>query len=356
MISILALFLFGSMVISGSKEAGQDVWITIIIGTLAAVPLLLCYARILKLFPSKGLFEIVTLIFGRIVGKIIIILYTFYTIQLGGFVIRTFSEFIKISAMPETPQLTLQALMILICIWMAKSGIECIGRVSRFALPLLVIVVVFTLIIFWNSIDLKNIQPVLGTDLKVIGKVSVIKAALPFCELILLASMFSSFEPGKSPSKAYLSAAAIASGSFVVTNIRNVLILGTPAVNRYYFPSYEAVSVISLGEIFTRIEVLIGISYTLAGTIKTGICIYIAALGISKISGYEDIRPFVAPSALIMLFIAGATAENAKNFFDIQDYYPYFAMPFQLILPVVILIAAEIKVRITKNQTERNSE
>lgn len=352
MISVMIMFIFGSLVVTGSFAAGQDSWVSILLSVLIIAPFFFLYGRILKLFPGSNFFDICINLFGKIFGKLILVFYLSYTLILGGFVIRTFSEFIKIVAMPETPQLLVQAFMIPVCIWIAKSGIETIARVCRFVIPFIMLAILFTLVISSTSMDIKNLFPILGTSFKKIILTSVIRATLPLGELVLLGAIFSSYDKQKSPIKPFMIALLIGSAAILIGNLRNVLVLGVPSIDTYYYPSYESVSIASLGEIFTRVEVLIGVIYTLAGSLKFSICIYISSLAFSKISNYDDMRVFSAPSAFIMLFIGNIAAKNSSAFYNIMFLYPFFALPYQAILPVIIFIAAEIK---TKTQKKSNS-
>ena len=104
-VSLMLLFEFGSSVILGvNTQTGQDSWITLIVGALIACPFMLIYARILKLYPGKSVFEIMDLVLGKVAGKILCALMTWYAIHLCALVIRNFSEFTEISTLQETPQ------------------------------------------------------------------------------------------------------------------------------------------------------------------------------------------------------------------------------------------------------------
>ncbi len=80
-ISILIMFVFGSSVVMGvSSEAAQDAWASLLLAALFVVPLLLMYARVIRLCPDQDLFEIIDALFGKIVGKIFIALLCWYAL------------------------------------------------------------------------------------------------------------------------------------------------------------------------------------------------------------------------------------------------------------------------------------
>lgn len=62
----MVYFIIGSTLVIGStKEAQQDVWISILIGMAIAMPMVAIYARIIKLYPNKNLFDITEELFGK---------------------------------------------------------------------------------------------------------------------------------------------------------------------------------------------------------------------------------------------------------------------------------------------------
>ena len=125
----MLLFEFGSSVILGvNTQTGQDSWITLIVGALIACPFMLIYARILKLYPGKSFFEIMDLVLGKVAGKILCALMTWYAIHLCALVIRDFSEFMEISTLQETPQLPIMILLMLVVVYLAKSGNRTLGK------------------------------------------------------------------------------------------------------------------------------------------------------------------------------------------------------------------------------------
>lgn len=346
MLCIVFLFLLGSLSSVGSLNIGHDECIILIFGFVISIPLIFCYAHTLNLYPGSGLFEIFVTVFGKAIGKIFIAFYIFYALMLGGFVFRAYSEFIKITSLPYTPQIVIRSFMAVICIWMAKSGIKCIARISRFIIPLFVFFMLFFALLAIGNVHPKYFLPILTTPLSTITKYSVIHASLPLCETVILGVIFSSVKQKVKPFKIYFCAVALITAVLIIICLRILLILGASSASSYNFPSFETINVSSPGNLFTRGEVLVGISYTIAGSIKTALCIYIAAKGISAIPEFPDSNVFAAPAALIMLVFAEWDADNATQFFHAMYIYPYIVFIFQVILPIITLVTAEIKTKL----------
>lgn len=93
---------------------------------------------------------------------------------------------------------------------------------------------------------------------------------------------------------------------------------------------------------------LIGINLVLAGLIKASVCLYAASLGITKVFNIPDQKTIVVPCALLMNTLAGAGILYS-NSISVQSFikaYPFYALPFEVILPLIIWVGAEIQNKI----------
>ena len=157
--SMVVLFVIGSSLIVGvAAQVEIDKWIAILIALAAAVPTLMVYIKLLSLFPGKNLFDILFLIFGKWVGRLFVLLYTWYAFHLGAMVLRNFGEFVNMMAMPETPMIMPILLMGVSCIWIVKEGIEVLGRSAFFLLPIIVDIIFIVQLLCIPQLNLQFIQ------------------------------------------------------------------------------------------------------------------------------------------------------------------------------------------------------
>lgn len=123
-VSIVILILFGSSFILGvSTLSGQDSWIAILVAGVLACPLMIIYARIMKLFPGKDIFEVMELTLGKIAGKVLITILVLYAQLFTALVLRNFTEFIEVTNFPETPQAPLAFAMIIVVIYIYAKAV-----------------------------------------------------------------------------------------------------------------------------------------------------------------------------------------------------------------------------------------
>ena len=347
-VCILVMYIFGNSLMYSGSKVKQDTWLAVLIGLFMFVPMMLIYARTVSLYPGKNLFDIIDDIFGKIFGRIIALLYVFYAIHLGALLMRNFSEFIQVASMPETPQLIVLVFLFALGIWMVKSGLVVLGRWAKFALPVVLIAVMVTILISMNSINFNNIRPVASTAFPKLMDSSFTLFSFPYGETILFLALFGAIETKKGPYKIFFWGILISLIFMLMAILRNIFVLGFPSLEMYYFASYTTVSVISLGDFFTRIEVLIGLAFLLDLFVKQCVCMFAASIGVSKIFNIKNYKNLAIPTGLFMLTLASILYPNTLEMYKWIDVYKYYALPFQVVLPLMIFIGAEIKTRIKK--------
>lgn len=351
-IAIMITFLIGSSLVLGTgSKANKDSWIAIIIAILISLIVSLIYARLLSLFPQKGLFEILLAVFGKVIGKILMLLFVWFAFHLGALVIRNFTEFIHIVTLPETPQYVLAIFVIVLSIWAVKAGIEVIGRWTAIVLPIVIAAIVTISFLFIPIIEIKNIKPVLCDGIKPVFDTAINVFAFPFAELILFSVIFCNLKSKNSPYKIYLWSLLIGGAIILLVNVRNLLSLGSGNISILYFSSYSSVRLINIGDFLQRIEVSVAVVFMLCGFIKVCICLLVSSKGIARVLNFKNYRQIVAPIGLLMMILSLTMYSNTMEMFEWASHiYKYYAFPFEVILPLFIWISAEIKVKSDKKK------
>lgn len=343
---MIAMFLFGSsFVMSSSSKTNQDIWVTFLLGGLMMLPMIFIYCALIRKYPDENLFEIIILLFGKIAGKIICSLYIWYALHVGSMVLRTFTEFIYLMNMPETPQIAIAASISLIAAFAVISGPENMGRIAKITFPVMAGFIVITVLIAAKNMDFSNIKPVLHTDFKTLLGGSFTVFSLPFGEILLFLTLFPSIKSKEKPAKIFAIGLILAIILLLLAHLRNLLVLGAPNVKMYYFSSYQTVSVISVGEFFTRMEVLIGIIVLLGGFIKIFVFLFTASVGLAATCNIKNYKKAVVPCMLVINLLSKIDFQNTIEVVEWIVYHSIYVLTFQVILPVVMLIIALIKTR-----------
>ena len=350
-ICLIIEFIIGSSLIIGiGGDAKNDAWIAGITGLFMAMPMLLIYTRILSLFHGKDLFDILNMTLGKVISKVVAFLYIGYAFHLGALVIRNFGEFINTVAMPETPMFIPMLFLGVVCIIGVKLGIEVIGRINTYFIPLIMFVLILVQTLSIPKLHLNYLKPVLGNGLIPVLKGGFSTFSFPFAETVLFVGVFSSLQSKKSPRKVYFWGILISAVIVIATTVRNISMLGN-MLDSFYFPSYAAVSLINIGDFLQRIEVSVAIVFVFSVFIKASICLFVTCKGIGKVFKLSNYRSVAIQTGLLMVYFAYILYDNTMQMkYWAFKVYPYYAFPMQVILPIILWIFAEVKSK------HRNSE
>lgn len=344
-ISLMIFFISGSSIVTQTaQEAGSDSWIAILLGIILSLPIVYIYARLLSLFPGKDLFDILTYVFGKFLGKGIALLYIWFSIHLGAFIIRDYGEFPVTISLPETPMIVPMIAITFLATWGVKEGIEVLGRWTLFFLILVSPLPGITMLLLIPEMDFNNIQPILYNGIKPVMDGAFSVFSFPFGETIIFLMVLSSLKSRKSSYKIYIKGLLIGGVLLACVTLTEVLVLGSDLYSATYFPSHSVASKINIGGFLQRMEVFIIISLFIASFIKISICLLAASRGIAKVFNYDDYRFIVGPIALLMLNLAYLLHDSLIEMVEWGgEVWKYYTFPFMVIMPIFILIGAEIK-------------
>lgn len=352
LIFLIILFVLGSSIIMGvSNLAEQDSWLSIIMGIIIAIPVVVMYARIIKLNPGLSLFDIAENLFGKFWGKTITILFIWYAIHLGAMVSCNFTKYVELTTLLETPEIVVSIILLGTAFYLIKSKIQTFGKWGIVALPIMLIMVGFTVILSTKNINLESLMPMFDHKISLVINDTFRIWSFPLIEVVLFLCMADVFNKNDNPYKIYITAVVIGGVVLLIIFLRNLLVLGEYMNETAYFPSYVVARIIRLGEFITRIEGVITANFILAGVTKISVCLLAAAKGVSKLLKEKNYHKVVLPTALLMLTTCTILYPDIMGMFDFINVYLIYAFPFQIIIPVLIWITSEIKAKKQKKQS-----
>lgn len=350
-IYLLILFIIGSSIILPlAASAKQDAWLAIIIAALAALPMYMIYARILYLNPGCDLFFIIKKILGSFLGTVINIVFIWYALHLAALVLNNFGEFINVASLPETPKIVMMMMISLLILWVVKEGIEVTARCGEIFLPIIIVGATLTFLLLIPKLQLTRIQPMLYDGIGPVLESAFGVFSFPFGEAVVFLFVFSSIRQTKQIYKIMGIGLGIGAVIIMFSAVMVLMVIGPERYASHYFPSYLAVREISIGDFLQRLEVVVFIITIFAGFIKIGVCLLAASKGVAAVTKSQDYRFLVTPMAVLMLSLACILYTNNKEMTEwAVKVYPYYAFPFQVILPLLIWIGAEIQERSKRN-------
>ena len=357
-ISLIVLFNIGtSAMIQTGSEAKEDLWLAVIFSILMTLPAILIYARLNTYDEYKDIYEVIEDNFGKFLGKIIILLYVWYSIHLSALVLRDFGEFYINIVAPGTPMAVPMILLVLLNIWIVKDGIESMGRWAEIYVPIIVIAIFTTIIFLIPNMDMDNARPILYNGIKPVFNGAFSLFGFPFGETVLFIFLFSSLRNKKSSYKVYLIGLLIGGITIFGISTANLLVLGPYRLSSFYFPSYEVLKKLNIGDFIQRVEIIASAIFILGGFIKMCTTSLVACKGITRVFGFKDYRFVVSGVSLLKFNLSLIIAESFVEFIAwTSQVWRYYSLLFNTILPIIILIVVEIKLRTKKSKTENNSK
>ncbi len=125
--------------------------------------------------------------------------------------------------------------------------------------------------------------------------------------------------------------------------LRNSLLLGAPTSRLFVFTSYDAVGIISIGDFVTRISVIVGVELTLTGVAKLSVFVYTASLAVSKTLDLKKYLQPAAPCCALMAALSLTLYTNIQTEINFVKYVSLLDVPFQIIIPALVLIVGKIR-------------
>jgi spore germination protein KB len=343
-ISILALFVLGStVVLAPGRVANRDMWMAVLVAFAMAVPLAFLYGRLSDLCPSKSLYDMQLELLGPVFGRITMVIFTVFSFHLGALVIRNFLEYIQSVSFQYSPQFMFALPIGILCIWSVRAGIGTLRRWAVVVMPVFLIILIALSLLSKNLWNIGNLTPVLYDGFKPVFTGAINILGFPFMETIMLVFIFKPLEKKKGAYKIFLSGFAIGAVLLTIFYARNTLVLSYEQINKYYFPSYEVVSLINIGDFIQGIQAIMVFIFLIGGLVKGSVCLYVAAEGTARLTG-QGYRSLTAPVGLLMITFSLFVSKDITDMFSLADpYYKYYVLPIGLFIPVLLWIVAEWK-------------
>lgn len=345
--TILILYIMGStMILGAAGEAKTDSWISILLAMAIAAPLYWAWARVLTLYPGQNMFDIAQHVFGKWIGKVFILVYIWYAFHLGALVLRNFGEFMEAEAMPETPMLVPMLFVVALAVGVVRAGIETMGRSGRMLLNICLVTMLVVFLLVLSKLRYQNLLPILDQGWPRVWKGTFSAFSFPFAEAVVFLGAISSVKGKKPLTGVFLYSLLIGGMLVLFISVRNIMVLGVYTIDNVYFPSYAAVGRINVGDFIQRIEGSVSIVFVICVFMKLSVCLMAASKGIAKLFGLDSYRSVVVQTGLLTTYLAYLLYDNIMEMQYWTIYiYSIYAVPFEVIFPLLLLVFAEIKTR-----------
>lgn len=341
--------------LASGQEAKNDIWIALLLGLAVTFIIVAMYIRIMKRYPGNNLYDVIITVFGPYVGRVTCLIFIFYAFYLGALVLVNFTMFISIVGLETTPEELVAFSVIVLVIIGVKKGVEVLARWSEFFTRFLYPIILLTIPFMLGMVEVNNLKPVLSEGVMPVLDGALGVVVFPFAEIVIFTMVFGSEKIIRvhNLKKVFFWGLLLGGSLVVITDVTAYVVLGGYVYSSSYFPIYTAVSRIDVRDILERVEIIIAVSFLLGGFVKICACIFACGNGIAKVCGLDDYKFLITPLGFLIMIVSLTTYANIMEMVNGIIPYRYLAITMQVALPLIILIAVEIKLYIGKHKESK---
>ena len=340
----LALLALGvNIVLSLPGGVGQDSWISLLFSYAFMIPVLFIYARLVKLMPGMDIFEIAEAALGKIAGKILGVLFVLLCLLAASVTLRIYADFIHLTLLNKTPLLVSMALILLVCLYIAKSGVETLGK---WCLIIFILFIASSVILDLLSIQYfkwENLMPVMNHSSGELAAAAAGFSSISLGNGVIILALIAGFQKGSSPYRLFFIWGGVATLILTLNFIYACGSIGANSLETVYMPAYKFVGQIKTGTLLDRVEPLAAMVFIQIGISKISACYIAANRGTARLFGLNPYKFIVFPIGLIILVISVILFRNMAEMLEFMNGYHMVAIPFQLVFPLILWPAAEIR-------------
>jgi len=294
----------------------RDAWIAgfgLLLG--AAICALVALAHV-RLFPGRTLTQAATDVLGPALGRVYGIWYLVYGFVAIATIGREMGAFIGISVLPNTPDFLITAMAFAVSMYLSYLGIEVVGRVNEFIMPLAIIVAPILFGLAARLFDSSPFHPFLGDPLTAAWRAAVVPTFAYGLEFSIALQWVPALRTPRTLPWDILIAGAISACVLSALVVLTVGVLGDPT--RYLnYPVLELVRSIRQGKFVERLDTL----YVMGGGVT--LVLKLSAFQLAVVEAVKDVsgspeRTWIpVPVALL-----GWSLSNYlfRNVFDVTSF------------------------------------
>lgn len=334
------IFVLPAFSINSAKE---DAWIVEIVVTIPALVIVFSVAKLGQMFPNQTIVQYSETILGKYFGKFVGLLMAWYFFYIGTVIIFEMASFLASVVMPETPIIVFIIVTGLVIVFTAYNGIEVIARLNVWFFSIVVTSLLIITILASKDMNFDYFRPILADGWKPILRGSLAPYAWRGTIIIMAMLIPYTTQPNK-VKMPYLYASLIFGALFELNTVNNLAVFGPFEGGRISLPTVQLVKMINVADFIQHIEALLVLVWV-GGvfTMSTG-WFYASVLGTAQVFNLKDYRPLLLPMMVLYINIAMANFQSYPEFVDwAQRPWPPYALFHQLIIPVILLLAALLR-------------
>lgn len=337
-----------------AREVGRDMWISGLISILTTMLFVFIVVLIGRNFPGKTIVEYSQDLLGTILGKLLGLMLSLFFIVTATISISMYIQHLTDFLLPETPFLVITTMHLIVICYLIWKGPEVIARIGTIAFSLACIFYFLILLASLPEFEMTRLMPLFGSGVAAVGKASFSADSFTGIIQIVVAMMLPMVAD---QTKAFRSAAtglAIGGLFFVFYFIAELMVMGPQLVALMRIASMDLVRSIQITQYLHRFESFMVALWYWSILVQAGVVAYCALQAFKQTVGIKKENPYLillfGLLVGILTYYIGHDRVFFQNFRETQ--WLYISLPFQFILPVILLVVMMIKKLFTSNASK----
>lgn len=344
LIFLIGGYMQGGLLSSFSDPISKhDTWLAVLAALFLGLLFSLVYSALAMKFPGKNLIQIIDLIYGPYLGMFISFQYILLFITALSTYLWFIGDFVLTYIMPETPILLIMIMFTFVCAWAVRQGIEIIARISIICVFTTSSIALITFVLLLKDMDFTNFLPFFEVSLGDFIQSTHIIMHVSFSEVVIFLMVIPYLNKPTQTRKSVLIGLLLGGLTLFFVSIRNIAVLG-PLSSIVTSPSMEAVRLINLAKIISRLEILVAMVHIFLLFIIASVLYYVTVLSVAQISKLRSCKPIVLPIGIIGITLAFISFDSRMELtYSTMYISPIVSVWFYIIIPLISLLVAKLR-------------
>ncbi len=353
--AILVFFLihggiFGTGINILLKTAEEDMWMSTLFGCILGFIPFYFFISLSSKYPDKNIFEIIESSFGKVIGKIIVLIITLFAVSFVLYYFWGLTNLISSQYLYDTPQLFIYIIFAIPIIYMLSKGIKV---ALRSMIIIFMITFFFYTITFFSLVpqaNIMNLFPILKDGLGPVLTGTFGFIAYSITPLLFIGSIPVHYYEDKDNYKKYMIISYILSCITVfVIPFLVITIFGIELVQLYQYPEFQILRRVSFGGFIERVESTLSIQWIFDLFVLITMGMYFIKQGFYHIFYIKNKNIKVVLNGVfliisIIISINFFRNNTAANTFSVNPY-PYICYGFMIFFFIIYFIISLKKKR-----------
>ncbi len=324
------------------RKSGNQVLISMIVGTIIGIIPILMYLKINSRLENLNIYEKNKKIFGKLLGNIINILMLIIYIIMFVVALREICVFVTSKYLQATPFYFIAILVLITCFIISFKGLETISRVFQICFALSIIFMLIIEVSLLKYIEIDNILPIFtnGYLSNIINGAIYHASSTSLLSMLFLTISKSQIKDSKTYNKTIITFYFITSIMLLVVMFFVISTFGYEMAKIFRYPEYILLKKIGVSNSELHLENLLAFRWVLYMLALSCVSLYGISCGIKNVVKNKNIgKIIIIILCLASMFIGKIAFGNIPHsIIIIKKYYvPFFALPMFVILLVIFI-------------------